>query len=134
MIALCRWYSYDYGSMHFIQINTETDFPSSPMGPGTYYGAGPFGNQLAWLEADLEAAAQNRKSVPWIVVSGHRPWYTSGGKCTACSAAFEALLVKYDVDIYFSGHVHWSVSPGGRAAFRAIERGQRGADQAPVLD
>lgn len=92
--------------MHFIQINTETDFPSSPMGPGTYYNAGPFGNQLAWLEADLEAAAQNRKTVPWIVVSGHRPWYTSGGKCTACSAAFEALLVKYDVDIYFSGHVH----------------------------
>jgi hypothetical protein len=34
------WYSYDYGMAHFIQIDTETDFPHSPMGPGTYYNAG----------------------------------------------------------------------------------------------
>jgi hypothetical protein len=31
------WYSYDYGLVHFIQIDTETDYPDAPMGAGTLY-------------------------------------------------------------------------------------------------
>jgi len=103
------WYSYDYGSVHFVQIDTESDYPNSPMGAGTFYNAGPFGDQLSWLEADLAMASRRRAqgAVPWIVVSGHRPWYTSGAKCAQTQAAFEQLFLKYGVDIYFSGHVHW---------------------------
>lgn len=103
------FYSYDAGLIHFISISTETDFPNSPMGPGTYYNAGPFGDQLAWLEADLQAANANRAKVPWIVASGHRPFYTSSdtGLCKVCRAAFEALFLEYGVDIYLAGHVHW---------------------------
>jgi len=127
------WYSFDYGLVHFVQIDTESDFPNSPMGPSTWYNAGPFGDQLAWLEKDLIKAVEQRKAgvTPWIVVSGHRPWYTSDkapffaeghhrdrmvmhgdgkpllGPCQSCQNAFEQLLVKYDVDIYFAGHVHW---------------------------
>ena len=57
------WYSWDYGMVHFVQFNTETDFPDAP--EGVY--SGPFGGpgqQLAWLEADL--AAVNRTVTPWV--------------------------------------------------------------------
>jgi len=114
------WYSYEYGNMHFTNIDTETDFPHSPEGPGSYINAGPFGDQLAWLEADLAKADGNRANVPWLIVSGHRPLYSSAdGQCDQCRAAFEALFNKYNVDIYFSGHVHWyerlwPIAPGGK--------------------
>jgi hypothetical protein len=40
---------------------------------------GGFGDQLAWLDADLAAAAAPgaRAERPWIIVSGHRPVYTT---------------------------------------------------------
>jgi hypothetical protein len=44
---------------------------------------------------------------PWLIVGGHRPWYTTGGGgCTACQAAFEPLFYKYGVDLAIFGHVH----------------------------
>jgi len=112
------WYSFDYGLIHFIQISTETDFPNAPENPGSFLNAGPFGNQISWLEADLRKAVANRKTVPWIVVSGHRPWYTSERVCDACQKAFEPLFQQYKVDVYFTGHVHWyercwPIAPGG---------------------
>jgi len=58
--------------------------------------------------------------VPWIVVSGHRPLYTSttSGLCNACATAFEAFFNKYNVDLVLAGHVHyyermWPIAPGG---------------------
>ncbi len=97
------WYSYDYGLVHFVQIDTETDYPNAPMGPGTYFNAGPFGDQLAWLEADLVKFAANRATTPWLIVSGHRPIWSSGHAEKAVQEAFEALFIKYDVDIFFAG-------------------------------
>lgn len=112
------WFSYDYGMAHFIHIDTETDYPDAPMGPGTFYGAGPFGDQLAWLEADLIAATANRSQTPWLIVSGHRPLYSTHKNQDAAIAAFEALFIKYNVDMYYSGHVHyyerlWPLTTGG---------------------
>lgn len=103
------WFSYDYGSVHFIHINTETDFPNSPMGPGTWWNGGPFGDQLAWFEADLADAVKQRSNgvTPWIIVCGHRPLYSSKANGTAVINAFESLLIQYKVDVYYSGHVHW---------------------------
>ncbi|CAI5741701.1 unnamed protein product [Hyaloperonospora brassicae] len=116
--ALSMWYSFDYASVHFTTLSSETDFPNAPT--NAYYTQrtyGNFGNQLAWLEADLKAAHANRAKVPWIVVGMHRPIYT----LRSCDAngvpndkfealkvqlAFEKLLIKYKVDIVFSGHVH----------------------------
>merc|ERR1712070_587046 len=58
------WYSFDYGSVHFITIDTETDFPGAPEEDGwlikELFNTGHFGDQLAWLEADLKAANANR--------------------------------------------------------------------------
>jgi len=70
--------------------------------------------QLAWFEADLQTANQSRDQVPWIIVTGHRPFYGSTpqlpavpGNCNACAIAFEPLILQYNVDFYFCGHVHW---------------------------
>ena len=103
------YYSWDAGLVHFVSIDTEVGFPDSPEGPGTRLGAGPFGgDQLQWLEADLRKAAANRWLVPWIVVAGHRPWYSSAGGDKQVGEAFEPLLLRYAVDAVFLGHIHWT--------------------------
>ena len=112
------WFSFDHGLVHFVSIDTEVDYPDSPEGPGTYINAGPFGNQLGWLAADLKKAVANRANVPWIIVSGHRPFYTSdvGNTPSASRLLFEPLFLEYDVDIVYFGHVHWSASSAHRTS------------------
>ncbi len=71
--------------------------------------------QVNWLTNDL--AGVNRVITPWIIVQCHRPWKGSTAletqfgagivNCPACQAAFEQILIQYDVDIYIAGHVHW---------------------------
>lgn len=52
-------------------------------------------------------ASVDRTVTPWLIVGGHRPWYTTGGgACTACQSAFEPLFYKYGVDLAIFGHVH----------------------------
>ena len=103
------YFSFDYGLVHFISIDTEVNNDAGPERPGTLLNAGPFGNQLAWLQADLKKAAANRATVPWIFVAGHRPFFTSNtdNKLTAAQAIFEPLFLQYGVDAVFFGHVHW---------------------------
>ena len=105
------WYSFEYGMVHVTMIDTETDFANAPDGPGGSAGlnGGPFGKanqQLDFLEADL--ASVDRTVTPWVIVGGHRPWYTTQGSspCKPCQAAFEPLLYKYGVDLAVFGHVH----------------------------
>jgi hypothetical protein len=98
------WYSYDHGMVHFVSIDTETDIPNAP---DSDYPAGPFapsGQQTAWLAADL--AAVNRTVTPWVVVFGHRPFYSSGSICQPCQDAFESIFDEYSVDLVMNGHFH----------------------------
>lgn len=81
-------------------------------GPGTSLNAGHFigsTQQLTWFEADLIKANINRAHVPWIIVAGHRSFYSSQSTkpCVSCRLAFEHLLYQYEVDIYFGAHAHW---------------------------
>jgi acid phosphatase type 7 len=105
------WYSFEYGMVHIVMIDTETDFPDAPDGTdgSANLNGGPFGapnQQIDFLEADL--ASVDRTVTPWLIVAGHRPWYStgSGNICTPCQDAFEAILYKYGVDIGVFGHVH----------------------------
>lgn len=103
------WYSFEYGMVHVTMINTETDFADAPDGLDGSAGldSGPFGapnQQLEFLEADL--ASVDRTVTPWVVVAGHRPWYTTGGGCGPCQTAFEDTMYKYGVDVGLFGHVH----------------------------
>ncbi|KAK1946500.1 Acid phosphatase [Phytophthora citrophthora] len=116
--VLNMWYSFDYASVHFTTLSSETDFPHAPS--NAYYTKrtyGNFGNQLAWLEADLKAAHANRANVPWIVVGMHRPMYTlrscdddgvpnDNYESLKVQKAFEKLFIKYKVDLVYEGHVH----------------------------
>jgi hypothetical protein len=104
------WYSFEYGMAHVVMFNTETDFANAPdtQQGFAHLGAGPFGypdQQMQFLESDL--ASVDRTVTPWLIVAGHRPWYTSGSAaCHPCQAAFEPILYKYGVDLAVFGHVH----------------------------
>jgi hypothetical protein len=104
------WYSFNYQGVHIVSVSTETDFDGAPEGSAT------FGNQLAWLKRDLYKASRNRYEVPWIIVHGHRPIYSSAvgyskdgipiADTLNLQRAMEDLFKQYGVDVFFSGHVH----------------------------
>lgn len=107
------WYSFDYGPVHFVVIDTETDLGNGLVGPDqTKDGIdsksfGSYENeQVDWLEKDLKAV--NRCKTPWVIVTGHRPWYVShvDYECKECREAFEKILVDNHVDLVHTGHVH----------------------------
>jgi predicted phosphodiesterase len=109
------WYSYDFGPIHFVSINTESDFIGSPTDPKSFFfvpKAGGFGNQIKWLENDLYKANLNRDERPWIIVVGHRPLYNQilfdwplNSKSNIIKA-FEDIFLKYNIDFYIAGHTH----------------------------
>merc|ERR1711957_820984 len=55
--VLNMWYSFNFGPIHFVSVNSETDFPGAGEenhGDSGFYKAGHFGRKgqyLAWLEA-----------------------------------------------------------------------------------
>lgn len=75
--------------------------------------SGGFGDQLAWLAADLKAAVLNRAQRPWIIVSGHRPMYSTASDATTSIVwpnatlhlrqEVEQMFYTYGVDFYFCG-------------------------------
>ena len=100
------WYSWNVGPVHFVSINTETDFDGAgeeTHGDSGIFPAGSFGRQgeyLEWLENDLKQAYADKKSGkrPFIVAGGHRPCCQPGN----LSVYFD----KYEVDLYVAGHAH----------------------------
>jgi len=129
------WYSFDYGLVHFISLDTETDFVNSPESPfladltanethpteaqTSLTNSGPFGaidgsftdntayEQYKWLKADL--AAVDRTKTPWILINSHRPMYSSqvSSYQLHVRTAFEELMLNAGVDVYIAGHIHW---------------------------
>jgi hypothetical protein len=124
------WYSFDYGLVHFISFDGETDFANSPEYPfardlskgetrpkenETYVtDSGPFGTvgnysdtktyeQYQWLAKDL--ASVDRTKTPWVLAMTHRPMYSSQTSSYQkyLRNAFEALLLENEVDAYLSG-------------------------------
>jgi acid phosphatase type 7 len=82
-----RWYSYDWGRIHFVALDTEASYST----------------QAAWLDADLAASA-----LLWKVVYFHRPPYSSGehGSDTSLRQALEPILEKHHVQLVLAGHDH----------------------------
>jgi acid phosphatase type 7 len=113
--GLERWYSYDFGDVHFVVLDTERT------------GA----TQAAWLDVDLQA---NR--LPWTIVYFHRPPFSSGehGSDGSVQRYFVPLFVKYQVPLVLSGHDHdyertkpldgvtYVVSGGGGRGTRSVGR------------
>jgi len=89
-----RYYSYDYGPVHLVSLDTERAF-QDPARRAV---------QLAWLEGDLAATTQ-----PWKVVYYHRAAYSAGGEHgsdLAVRSAFGPLFERYGVQLVIAGHQH----------------------------
>jgi len=82
-----RWYSYDWGNVHFVVLDTERSGP----------------DQAAWLEADLTA-----NTLPWTIVYGHKPPHSSGehGDDPGFNEWFVPILSAHHVPLVLSGHDH----------------------------
>ena len=85
--GLERWYSFDWGDVHFVALDTER------IGDA----------QARWLAADL-AANQLR----WTVVYGHRPPHSTGehGDTVLFKQYFVPILEEHHVDLVLAGHDH----------------------------
>jgi hypothetical protein len=92
-----RYYSFDYGPVHFVALDTELPFTDTAH-PGRKAA------QEAWLEADLAATTQ-----PWKVAFYHRAAYSSGaghGSSLDVRASFEPIFERYGVQVALSAHEH----------------------------
>jgi len=113
------YHSWTGGLVHWISYSTEVYFVYEALtghgGVGRNFGPYPkiAEEQLAFVEADLQAATANRNNVPWIIAYGHRPMYCSDNDDSDCTQMndgwkgdLEALFYKYGVDIVIEGHEH----------------------------
>jgi hypothetical protein len=82
-----RWYSFDWGDVHFVALDTER------IGR----------EQAAWLERDL-----SRNALPWVVVYAHRPPFSSGAHGGDASFVrwFVPILERHAVPLVLVGHEH----------------------------
>lgn len=89
-----RFYSYDYGPIHFVALDTEFAFQDATRRS----------EQIAWLDSDLAATSQ-----PWKVVYFHRSPYSAGGEHGSdltVRAAFGPIFERYGVQLVISAHEH----------------------------
>jgi predicted MPP superfamily phosphohydrolase len=103
------FYSFNYGPIHVVAISTETDFNNAPFSP-------TFGDQISWLKQDLAKANKERHIRPWILVVGHRPYYSAffihsfNGEpifeAYDIQQAFEEIFHENKVDLFMAGHFH----------------------------
>jgi regulation of enolase protein 1 (concanavalin A-like superfamily) len=90
-----RYYSFDYGPVHFVALDTELAFQDPDRRAA----------QLAWLEADLTAAAWQ----PWKIAFFHRSPYSAGGEHgsdAAIRGAFGPIFERHGVQLSLSAHEH----------------------------
>ena len=89
-----RFYSFDYGTVHFVSLDTETAFLDIAQRQV----------QVDWLKTDLAATTQ-----AWKVVFFHRPPYSTGsghGSDLTIRSAFGPIFEQYSVQLVINGHDH----------------------------
>lgn len=89
-----RYYSFDYGRVHFVSLDTETAFLETARRQV----------QVDWLKADLASTTQE-----WKVVYFHRPPYSTGfehGSDLTIRAVFAPIFEQNGVQLVLSGHDH----------------------------
>jgi len=90
-----RYYSFDYGTAHFVVLDTDSSL--------LRVSASSLDDMADWLEADL--AATDRF---WKIVAMHRPWYVSDNRARR-QAIYDHLVPRfeaYGVDLVLAGHDH----------------------------
>ena len=96
-------YSFDYGNVHFVAINSGWAQGAEKTGKVLF---APGSEEYRWLEADLAKASKDPRA-EWIVLYCHYPIYSFGWSHVATWAEnLIPLLDKYEVDLCLSGHRH----------------------------
>lgn len=82
-----KWYSYDWGQIHFAALDTEADYAT----------------QAAWLDQDLAGT-----TLPWKIVYMHKPPYSSGehGSDMALRNLLAPIFKMHGVQLVLAGHDH----------------------------
>lgn len=96
-----KWFSYDYGPIHFTHLLSVTEDDVVQQRP--------------WLIRDLRSTTQ-----PWKIVLAHHPVYSmddSHGPTQRVHDHWVDVLERFAVDIYFNGHAHtyertWPIRDG----------------------
>jgi hypothetical protein len=91
------WYSFDYGNVHFVCLDSE----GSDRSPGSA--------MMTWLEADVQATDRR-----WIVAFWHHPPYSKGShdsdapgsRMEEMRVAAMPILEAAGVDLVLNGHSH----------------------------
>jgi acid phosphatase type 7 len=89
-------YSYDYGDVHYVVINTQAEELSA-------FDANIYARQVKWLETDLSKT--NKK---WKIALLHRSpfdWHASDAP-NEIGRYFLPIFDKYGVDLVFLAHIH----------------------------
>jgi hypothetical protein len=91
-----KYYSFDYGNLHFICLDAMSSDRSAT------------GPMSTWLRADLEATAQQ-----WLIAFWHHPPYTKGSHDSDSETELIQMrqnmlpiLESYGVDLVLCGHSH----------------------------
>ncbi|HEY9844784.1 MAG TPA: metallophosphoesterase, partial [Candidatus Caenarcaniphilales bacterium] len=84
-----RYYTFRRGLVQFFALDTNVN--------------ADWKTQLTWLEQELK-----RSEVPWKIVFGHHPLYSSGhyGVSHELVRNLTPLFQKYQVQLYLNGHDH----------------------------
>jgi 3',5'-cyclic AMP phosphodiesterase CpdA len=115
--GLERWYSFDWGDVHFVALDTEQ------------IGA----TQAEWLEADLRATDR-----PWKIVYLHKPPFSSGrhGPNKKLRRLFVPIFEQHGVQLVLAGHDHhyertrpiggvtYVITGGGGKSTRSVDPGE----------
>jgi acid phosphatase type 7 len=107
-----HYYSFDYGNVHFISLNSELGTIANAAFDWTGVGSGDVNNlpMMQWLKQDLQNNTQ-----PWVVAYWHQPPYSKGSHNSddiweifmkAMRKNFVPVLEQYGVDVIINGHSH----------------------------
>lgn len=90
-----RYYSFDWGDVHFIALDTEGSFSQISDERDD--------DMLDWLRQDLEKTDRR-----WKIAYFHRPPYSSGrhGSSLEVREAFSPIFEEYGVQLVLTGHDH----------------------------
>ncbi len=98
-----HYYSFDYGNIHFIMLDSYGYDDNKLLYDST-------GKQALWLKADLAATAGLHK---WTIVCLHHPPYTHGTHNSdtekdliAIRQQITPILERFGVDVVLAGHSH----------------------------
>ncbi len=108
-------YSFDYGDVHFVALNTTAQ-ETAEWYPTLHE------DQASWLDEDLKQAQAANKRI--IVLMHRNLWlYPFNGPYNSDGANYGPLFDKYNVDLVFTAHLHTYSRTYPRRGNRTTEAG-----------